>query len=65
MIRQHSDVRNTQEKDKMEIIRRIEKLEKITKQSHATTEIMQASQKAAKDEGFSRTRGNLHIDFST
>lgn len=59
MIRQHSDVRNTQEKDKMEIIRRIEKLEKITKQSHATTEIMQASQKAAMDEGFSRTRGNL------
>lgn len=59
MSRQHSDVRNIQEKDKMEIIRRIEKLEKITKQSHATTEIMQASQKAAMDEGFSRTSGNL------
>lgn len=59
MSRQHRDVRNTLEKDKMEIIRRIEKLEKITEQSHATTEIMQASQKAAMDEGFSRTRGNL------
>lgn len=59
MTRQLGDVRNTQEKDKMEIIRRIEKLEKITKQSHATTEIMQASQKAAVDEGFSKTRGNL------
>lgn len=59
MTRQLSDVRNTQEKDKMEIVRRIEKVEEITKQSHETTEIMQASQKAAMDEGFSRTRSNL------
>ncbi|CAC5394639.1 unnamed protein product [Mytilus coruscus] len=59
MTRRLSDVKNTQAKDKMDIVRRMDKLEKIIKQSNETSELMQASQKTAVDEGLDRTRRTL------
>lgn len=59
LTRRLTDVKNTQEKDKMEIIKRIEKLEKVIKESHQTSELMQASQKAAMDKGLEGTRNSL------
>ncbi|CAG2208403.1 unnamed protein product [Mytilus edulis] len=44
----------------MDFVRRIDKLEKIIKQSNETSELMQASQKTAIDEGLDRTRRTLH-----
>lgn len=60
LTRKLIDVKNTQAKDKMDFVRRIDKLEKIIKQSNETSELMQASQKTAIDEGLDRTRRTLH-----
>ncbi|XP_052098291.1 uncharacterized protein LOC127733065 [Mytilus californianus] len=59
MTRRLTDVKNTQAKDKMDIVRRIDKLEKNIKQSNETSELMLASQKTAVDEGLDRTRRTL------
>ncbi|XP_063433518.1 uncharacterized protein LOC134715338 [Mytilus trossulus] len=60
LTRKLTDVKNTQAKDKMDIVRKMDKLEKIIKQNNETSELMQASLKTAVDEGLDRTRGTLH-----
>ncbi|XP_076103286.1 uncharacterized protein LOC143072301 [Mytilus galloprovincialis] len=59
LTRKLTDVKNTQAKDKMDFVRRIDKLEKNIKQSNETSELMQAALKTAVDEGLDRTRGTL------
>lgn len=53
------DVKNTQEKERMDMMNRFERIEKLISQNQQTTELMQASHKHVMDEGLQRTRGNL------
>lgn len=59
LSRKISDVKNTQEKERMELLKRFDKMEKIINQNQQTTELMQASQKRLIDEGLQKTNGSL------